>query len=303
MNINPDAGMHSADTRLPELRQGGPEDMQKPLTSQDDVQALAARVRRHVVRMAHRSGGSHVGTSLSTADVLSVIYAKILRVDPARPEWPERDRFILSKGHGCAALYAILAERGFFPTEWLDTYYQNGSYLVGHVTHTGVPGVEVSTGSLGHGLSIACGMAFAARRAKSGSRVFAMLSDGECDEGSTWEAVLLAGHHGLDNLVAIVDYNKIQSLGRVEEVLDLEPFGAKWSAFNWALREIDGHDFDQIERALLSVPFTPGKPSCILAHTVKGKGVSFMEDKLLWHYRAPDEEELGVAVSEIEGAR
>ena len=265
------------------------------------VKAFAARIRGHVARMTYQSRGSHIGTSFSMADVLSVLYSEVLRVNPAWPEWPDRDRFILSKGHGSAALYAVLAERGFFPKEWLETFYQNGSLLVGHATHPGIPGVEVSTGSLGHGLSLACGMALVAKRTSKQYRVITMLSDGECDEGSTWEAVLFAGHHGLDNLVAIVDYNKIQSLGRVEEVLDLEPLGAKWAAFRWAVREIDGHDFDDIQSALTSLPLKPGRPSCIIAHTVKGKGVSFMEDKLLWHYRAPDAEEFRRALTEIEG--
>jgi transketolase len=273
--------------------------MSEPSERKDRATALAARIRRHVVRMTHHSQASHVGTSLSTVDVLSMLYGGVLRVDPSHPAWPERDRFILSKGHGCAALYATLAESGFFPREWLDTFYQNGSRLVGHVTHTGIPGVEASTGSLGHGLSIACGMALVSKRADAGYRVFALLSDGECDEGSTWEAVLFAGHHQLDSLVAIVDYNKIQSLGRVEEVLELEPLGAKWKAFNWAVREVDGHNIEALESTFASLPLEPGKPSCIITHTVKGKGVSFMEDELLWHYRAPDDEEYRRAMAEL----
>ena len=267
--------------------------------SQAGVEKLATRIRQHVLRMTNLSGASHVGTSLSTVELLSVLYTKVLRVDPQRPDWSDRDRFVLSKGHGCAALYACLAERGFFPTVELNTFYQNGSHLVGHATHTGIPGVEASTGSLGHGLSIACGMALAAQRDKVGHRVFAMLSDGECNEGSIWESALFAGHQGLDNLVAIVDFNKIQSLGRVEEVLDLEPLGAKWSAFGWAVREIDGHDIDEIVGALESLPLERGRPYCVIAHTVKGKGVSFMEDKLLWHYRAPNDEELAQALAQL----
>ena len=275
--------------------------LQYPLANQEALGELAHRIRVHTLQMVHQGKSSHIGTAYSMVELLAVLYGKVLRVDPQRPDWPERDRFILSKGHGSTALYATLAERGFFPLEWLDTFYQDGSLLVGHATHTHVPGVEASTGSLGHGLSLACGMALVGKRTGANYRVFAMLSDGECDEGSTWEAVLFAGHHHLNNLVAVIDYNKIQSLGRVEEVLDLDPLGAKWAAFNWAVREIDGHDFEEVESTLLGVPFEKGRPSCIVAHTVKGKGVTFMEDKLLWHYRTPEGEEYQAALAEIEG--
>lgn len=264
-----------------------------------DYKVLATRIRAHALRMTHRAKSSHIGGCLSSADLLAVLYGRVLRVDPSRPDWPERDRFILSKGHAAAAIYATLAERGFLPMEWLDTYYLDGSYLPGHVTKS-VPGVEASTGSLGHGLSISCGMALAGKRDKQSYRVFALLSDGECDEGSTWEAALFAPHHHLDNIIAIVDYNKIQSFGTVKEVLDLEPLANKWQNFGWAVREIDGHDFRQIEKALLSVPFQPERPSCIIAHTVKGKGVSFMENQLAWHYKPPDDSELRQALVELE---
>ena len=263
---------------------------------------LARRIRLRAVRMVHEARSAHVGGALSMADLLAALYGKVLRVDPLRPDWPERDRFILSKGHACSALYAVLAMRGFFPEEWLATFYKDGGKLFGHATHTGVPGIEVSTGSLGHGLSIACGMALAAKRDAKSHRVFALLSDGECDEGSTWEAVLFAPQHRLDNLTVMVDYNKIQSLGHTREVLDLEPFGKKWESFGWSVREIDGHDMPRILDALGSVPWQAGKPNCVLAHTVKGKGVSFMEDKLLWHYRNPSAEELSRALAEIEAA-
>jgi len=233
------------------------------------------------------------------ADLLAVLYGKVLRVNPANPNWPERDRFVLSKGHACAGVYAALAETGFFPREWLlENYCRNGSLLAGHITF-GIPGVEVSTGSLGHGLPIACGMALAAKRDDRSYRVFSLLSDGECDEGSTWEAVLFAPQHKLDNLVAVVDYNKIQSLGRVEEVLALEPFKAKWQSFGWSVREIDGHDFEQILSAFQKLPFQSGCPSCIIAHTVKGKGVSFMEDRLAWHYQSPSAEDVEKALQEL----
>jgi transketolase len=267
------------------------------------VPEFARSIRVQSLRMIHRAKSSHIGSALSMADLLAVIYSRILQVDPSRLDWPERDRFILSKGHACVALYVVLAERGFFPGAWLEDFYQNGSHLAGHVTHVRVPGVEVSTGSLGHGLSIACGMAVVGKRDGRPYRVFTLLSDGECDEGSTWEAALFAPHHHLDNLVAIIDYNKIQSLGPVREVLDLEPFAAKWRAFGWAVCEIDGHNLDQIEQALSVIPAQPDKPTCVIAHTVKGKGVSFMEGKILWHYRSPDGDEMDRAMAELAGAR
>ena len=261
---------------------------------------LATAIRAHTLRMVHSANASHVGTCLSMADLLAVLYAGVLRVDHLRPDWTDRDRFILSKGHGAAIVYAVLAERGFFPRDWLDTYCQDGSRLGGHISHHGVPGVEVSTGSLGHGLSIGCGMALAGKRDRRPYRVFAMLSDGELDEGSNWESILFAPHHELDNLVAIVDYNKIQSFGSVAEVLELAPLADKWRAFRWAVREIDGHDYGQIEDALTNVPLEPGRPTVIIAHTVKGKGVSFMEGQLAWHYKSPSAELLEQALEELE---
>jgi transketolase len=259
---------------------------------------LALKIRRDVLNMIHRSQSFHVGGCLSIPEILAVLYGGILRVDPRNPSWPDRDRFIVSKGHAAAACYAVLAESGFFPKDWLDTYYQNGTRLPGHVTY-GIPGVEVSTGSLGHGLAVGCGMALAGKRDKKSYRVFVLLSDGECDEGSTWEAVLFAPHHKLDNLVAIVDYNKIQSFGIVKEVLDLEPFAEKWRAFGWAVSEIDGHDITQIQNALSTVPRELGRPTCIIAHTIKGKGFAAVENTLASHYRAPNDEELTLALAEL----
>ena len=264
---------------------------------------LARQIRRDAILMTNRANASHIGSCLSMADILAVLYGKVLRFDSKRPEWPERDRFILSKGHGCAALYAVLADRGFFPREWLDTYYLDGTHLAGHATHKGTPGVELSTGSLGHGLPVGCGMALAAQRDGKAHRIFVMLSDGECDEGSNWEAALFAPHHKLENLVVLVDYNKIQSLGDVKDVIDLDPLAEKWRAFGWATRELDGHDLAALEDALAQVPFEAGRPSCIVAHTVKGKGVSFMEDKLQYHYTPPRGEELSKALAEVEGCR
>jgi transketolase len=248
--------------------------------------------------MTHRAGSSHIGGCLSIADLLAVLYGGVLRIDPAQPALADRDRFVLSKGHAAAAIYAVLAELGFFPREWLKKFYLDGSNLPGHITR-GVPGVEVSAGSLGHGLPISCGMALAGKRDGQSYRVFALLSDGECDEGSTWEAALFAPHHHLDNLIAIVDYNKIQSFGTVKEVLDLDPLAEKWRTFGWSVREIDGHNIDEIEEALMSAPFEPERPSCIIAHTVKGKGVSFMEENLAWHYLPPGDDELRQALLEL----
>lgn len=260
---------------------------------------LAAAIRKDALRMVHGANSSHIGTCLSMADILAVLYGGVLRVDPTRPDWPGRDRFILSKGHGAAAVYAALAERGFFQRVWLEEYCRDGSRLGGHITSHGVPGVEVSTGSLGHGLSIGCGMALAGKHDARPYRVFVMLSDGELDEGSNWEPILFAPHHGLDNLVAIVDYNKIQSFGSISEVLELHPLAEKWRAFRWEVREIDGHDYSQIEGAL-SAPAPPRRPVVVIAHTVKGKGVSFMEGQLAWHYKAPDAAQLASALEELE---
>jgi len=270
-------------------------------TEIETLRELARRIRAHTLRMVHAARASHVGSCFSIADVLAVLYGAAMRLDPARPDWGERDRFVLSKGHAAAAVYAVLAERGFFPVEWLDSYGRDGTRLAGHVTHHGVPGVEVSSGSLGHGLSYAAGFALAGRRDGRPYRVFALLGDGECDEGSVWEASLFAPQHHLDNLVAVVDYNKIQSFGSVKDVIDLEPFADKWRAFGWAVREIDGHDVRQLLDTFRGVPFEAGRPSCVIAHTVKGKGVGFMEGRLEWHYRSPDAAELEQALAEVGG--
>lgn len=260
---------------------------------------LARRLRIRALRMCHQTNSSHIGSCLSAADILAVLYGRVLRLDPQRPDWPERDRFILSKGHAAAIAYAALVERGFFPPEWLDTYTQDNTRLPGHINALDVPGVELSTGSLGHGLPVACGLALAGARGGEPYRVFALLSDGELDEGSNWEGILFAGHHRLDNLVAIVDYNQIQSFGTVAEVLELAPMAEKWRAFHWGVRELDGHDLPAIEAALAELPFEPGRPSVLIARTVKGKGVSYMENQLLWHYRAPNAELLAQALAEL----
>ena len=264
-----------------------------------DSSTLALSIRRDVVRMASSGGSSHVASALSCADILAVLYTDILKFDPASPSDPDRDRFVLSKGHAGSVLYATLAERGFFPREWLNTHYQNGSLLSGHVSHKGIPGVEISTGSLGHGLSIGAGMAKAAQLQGKGWRVFVLQSDGECDEGSVWEAAMFAGHHRLANLVSIIDYNKIQSLASVAETLELEPFEDKWRAFGWSVARLDGHDHNAMRTAFSRVPLDSQRPTCLLLDTIKGKGVSFMENSVLWHYRSPQGDEFTRALREL----
>jgi transketolase len=236
------------------------------------------------------------------ADMLAVLYSHVLRIDPTAPEQPNRDRLIISKGHSAAAVYAVLANCGFFPHQWLDHYCENGGLLAGHVSHQ-VPGVELSTGSLGHGLSVATGLALAAKIDRTTRRSFVILSDGECDEGAIWEAALFAGHNALSTLTVLIDYNKIQSFGRVCDVLTLEPFADKWRAFGWAVQEVDGHDHDRLRQTLGALPLDPNKPSLVLCHTVKGKGVSFMEDQIAWHYKSPNDEQLALALAEVEGHR
>ena len=265
-----------------------------------DTRAFSHRLRKRVLRMAQTGGSSHIGSALSMADIMAVLYGRVLRIDPADPKWAGRDRFILSKGHAGAGVYASLAERGFFPVEWLAQHYTNGSIFSGHVSHKGVPGVEFSTGSLGHGLGIGAGMAMQLRRVGGRQRVFVLLSDGECDEGSNWEAIMFAAHHKLDNLVAVVDYNKLQSLAPVAETIGLEPFADKWRSFGWAVHQVDGHDHETLHDLFDRLPFETGKPSVIIADTVKGKGVSFMEHSVLWHYRSPQGEEFDAALAELE---
>ena len=269
------------------------------MTSHFATTALAARLRAHAVRMTNRARASHVGSCLSMADILAVLYGAAMRTDPARPDWESRDRLVVSKGHAAAIVYAVLAEQGFIPLAELDSYAQDGSRLAGHVTKT-VPGVEFSTGSLGHGLPVAAGMALAAKRANADWRAFCIVSDGELDEGSNWEAIQFAQHARLDSLVAIVDYNKIQSFGTVAEVSDLHPLADKFRAFNWGVHEIDGHNHAALTAALTAPPVLATRPTVVICHTVKGKGVSFMEDKLAWHYKNPDDDQVLAALAELE---
>lgn len=263
-----------------------------------DTRELARRIRRHALHMVHRARSSHIGTCLSMADILAVLYGAVLRIDPRHPRSLTRDRLIVSKGHGAAIVYAVLAESGFFDREALATYCESGSSLTGHVNHH-VPGIDFSTGSLGHGLPVAAGLALAAKRDGGSWRTYAIVSDGEMDEGTTWEAALFAQHHALDSLTVIVDYNKIQSFGRVDEVLRLEPLGDKWRSFNWHVVEIDGHDHEALVAALAPHRVVPEKPTVVIAHTVKGKGVPFMEDQLAWHYRSPNDQQLHDALEAV----
>lgn len=264
---------------------------------------LAWKIRRHAVEMTHLSGGSHIGAILSVADIVAALYTDVLKYDIENPNWEERDRFILSKGHAGASIYAALAESGFFEVEELKTHYQNGSRLSGHVSHH-VPGVDFSTGSLGHGLSVAAGMAYSLKKDGKSARAFVVLGDGECNEGSVWEAVLFANHFRLNNLVAIVDHNRMQSLDYNENTLEIENFAEKWSAFGWNVIEIDGNNHDELKNAFEAIEQEKNKPSIIIANTIKGKGVSFMEMDILWHYRFPHEGwEYDTAVTELYRAK
>ena len=253
-------------------------------------QQLAWKIRRHGIEMTHLSGGSHIGAILSVADIVAYLYANVLRYDCNNPKWEERDRFILSKGHAGASIYAALAECGFFPVEELKTHYANGSRLSGHVSHH-VPGVDFSTGSLGHGLSVAAGMAYASKKDGKKWKTYVVLGDGECDEGSVWEAALFANHFRLNNLIVIVDHNHMQSLDFNENTLEIEDFGNKWKAFGWNVIEINGNDHTELKNAFDKAreleTKEPHKPTVIIANTTKGYGVSFMENDILWHYRFP----------------
>lgn len=261
---------------------------------------LAWKIRRHGIEMTHISQGSHIGSILSVADIIAVLYNDIVYVNPEEPEMCDRDRVILSKGHAGAAIYAALAEKGFFSVEELKTHYADGSRLSGHVSHKGIPGVEFSTGSLGHGLSVAAGMAYGAKKDNKQHNVFVICGDGECDEGSVWEAALVANHYKLNNLIAVIDHNKMQSLDFCENTISLSPFADKWKAFGWNVIDIDGHDHDALRDAFNRAKESVYKPTVVIANTTKGKGISFMENDILWHYRFPHEgEEHDTAVAEL----
>lgn len=258
---------------------------------------LAKQIRMHALNMVHDGKASHIGSALSIADILAVLYNSILRHDSTKPDWAQRDRFILSKGHACVAVYAVLAECGYFPKEQLKTYGNDHSWLMNHISHK-VKGVEFSTGSLGHGLPYGVGKALAAKSKQENWNVYVLLSDGELDEGSNWEALMFAAHHRLTNLTVIIDYNKLQSLDTVSNTLTLEPLAQKLKAFGCDVKEVDGHNH-KILSTILRVR-NDTKPTVVIAHTTKGKGVSFMENSVEWHYKSPDADQLARAKAEIE---
>jgi len=267
----------------------------------NDSRTLAKNIRVQALQMVHQARASHIGSALSICDIVAVLYGQIMHVDPKQPKLNNRDRFILSKGHACVAVYAALAETGFFPREDLLQYGQDHSVLMNHISHK-VAGVEFSTGSLGHGLPFGVGKAMAAKRSQQLWRTFVLLSDGELGEGSNWEAMMFAAHHQLDNLIAIIDYNKLQSLTTVDKTLRIEPLADKARAFGWAVHEVDGHDHAALASLLAQLPFETAKPSFVIAHTTKGKGVSFMENSVDWHYKSPSADQLAQALGELNHA-
>ena len=261
---------------------------------------LSWLIKRHGVEMTHISGGSHIGPILSVSDIIAVLYNDVANISPENLHDEMRDRVVLSKGHAGAAIYAALAERGFFSIEELKTHYADGSRLSGHVSHKGIPGVEVSTGSLGHGVCMAAGMALNAKLCDMPYYTYAIVGDGECDEGSVWEMALFANQFKLNRLVVVVDHNKMQSLDFCENTLSLAPFADEWRAFGWNVFDIDGHDHDELRRAFAEAKQSQDKPTVIIANTIKGKGISFMENDILWHYRFPhDGEEYDGALAEL----
>jgi transketolase len=264
-----------------------------------ELEGIARQLRIDAVGMIHTRGQGHPGGSLSTAEILTALYAHQMRIDPKRPDWENRDRFVLSKGHACSIYYATLASRGYFPSEDLKSWGHIGSHLQGHPDRLKTCGVDMTTGSLGHGINIGAGLCLAARLNGTDARTFVLIGDGECQSGILWEGVMLAAKYKLSNLTVILDNNGVQLDGKVEDVMPMEPFWKKWEAFNWAVIEIDGHSIAQILDALDRACEIKDRPTVIIAHTVKGKGISFMEGKSAWHGRAPTDEEYSQAVKEL----
>ncbi len=267
-----------------------------------EIQEIARRVRIHVVKSTHAAGSGHPGGSLSATDILTTLYFEVMNHRPEEPDWKHRDRFVLSKGHAAPALYGVLAESGYFPVEELMTLRQLGSRLQGHPDMLKVPGVDASTGSLGQGLSIACGIALAAKIDREAHRIFAICGDGEVQSGQIWEAAMFASHHKLDNLIVFLDRNQLQIDGPTEDVISIEPIVSKWKSFGWHTQEINGHEIEEIVDAIDRAEEIDGKPSMIIAHTVKGKGVTFMEGSLAFHGKAANDEQLEIALDELGGA-
>ncbi|WP_123041132.1 transketolase [Cohnella candidum] len=262
------------------------------------LKAKAAQIRMDLLTMIHGAKTGHTGGSLSNTDILTALYYRVMKIDPARPKWEERDRFMASKGHSVESLWCILADRGFIPKEELKTFSQFGTRLIGHPNNK-VPGIEMNTGALGHGLAISVGMALAAKRDNKSYRVFCLMGDGEQAEGSVWEAAMAGAHYKLDNLVGIIDRNRLQISGSTEDVMGLEPLEEKWAAFGWNVVSIDGNDMDALVNAFEAVPTVPGKPTLVMANTVKGKGVSFAENVPHWHHHVPNDEQLQHALAEL----
>lgn len=262
-----------------------------------ELKIIAKNIRKKILKMIFVSQSSHIGTSLSIVDILVLLYFQIMKIDSKNPSDPLRDKFILSKAHGSTALYAILAEIGFFPLSYLDKYYVDDGILPGHLDKDSARGIEYSMGSLGHGLSVGVGMAIANKQTGNYGKIYVLLGDGECNEGSVWEAIMLASHLKLNNIIVVVDYNKIQSFGNTNEVINQEPIVDRWKSFGWDVFEVDGHNFIELYDAFQQ---SHTKPKVIIAHTVKGKGVSFMENKLEWHYKSPNQEQYDLALDEID---
>lgn len=266
------------------------------------LESIAREIRCDIVKMVHEAGSGHPGAALSCVEIVTALYFNVMRIDPANPRWPERDRFILSKGHACPVQYAALARRGFFPVEELSTLRRINSKLQGHPDMNKTPGVDMTAGSLGNGLSCGVGMAIAAKMDGLLSRIYVLLGDGEVQEGAVWEAAMAAAHYKLDNLVAIVDSNGLQLDGFVCDVMDIEPLADKWRSFRWNVINCDGHDFEELIGAFRSAEQCKGRPTAIIADTTKGKGVSFMENQCDWHGRWPTEEETSKALNELGSA-
>lgn len=271
--------------------------MDRPSTK--ELQVKAVQIRKELLQMIYRAGEGHTGGALSSVDILVTLYYRIMRIDPRNPRWDDRDRFVLSKGHSVEGYYAILADLGFFPKEELRNYRKFGSRLIGHPNNK-IPGVELNTGALGHGLSVGVGMALAGKMDGKGYKVYVLMGDGELAEGSVWEAAMAASHYNLDNLIAIIDRNNLQISGNTEQVMKLESLVDKWRAFGWEVLEVDGHNIEELVEVFEKLPIQAGKPHVLIAHTVKGKGVSFMEHDRKWHHGVPNEQQFEQAMQELD---